>query len=262
MTNGTGRLAGKVAVITGAGGGVGRATALRMAEEGASVIAADVVDDANEQTVAMVAEAGGAAAALHVDVTDDAQVAAMIALAEDRFGGLDILFNNAGVMLAGDDDAVETPDEIIARTLDINVRGVLLGCRHGIPALRRRGGGAIVNTASFVASVGAATPQIAYTASKGAVLSMTRELAVIHAREGIRVNAVSPGPLRTELLMAFLDTEEKRQRRLVHVPMGRFGESPEIAEAVVFLASDEASYVTGSNLNVDGGLTAAYVTPE
>ncbi len=142
------------------------------------------------------------------------------------------------------------------------MRGVLLGCRHGIPALRRRGGGAIVNTASFVASVGAATPQIAYTASKGAVLSMTRELAVIHAREGIRVNAVSPGPLRTELLMAFLDTEEKRQRRLVHVPMGRFGESPEIAEAVVFLASDEASYVTGSNLNVDGGLTAAYVTPE
>ena len=158
------------------------------------------------------------------------------------------MFNNAGVMLASDDDAVGTDEATIDRTLAINVKGVLFGCKYAIPALRRAGGGSIINTASFVASVGAATPQIAYTASKGAVLSLTRELAVIHAREGIRVNALSPGPLRTELLMTFLDTEEKRQRRLVHVPMGRFGEAAEMAHAALFLASDESSYMTGANL--------------
>ena len=256
------RLAGKVAVITGAGGGVGRASALRFAQEGAAIVAADVIDDPNEETVAMVAGAGGNAIAIHADVTNASQVDEMIAVAEREFGGLDILFNNAGVMLAGDDDAIATSEEIIDRTLAINVKGVILGCKYGIPALRRRGGGSIINTASFVASLGAATPQIAYTASKGAVLSLTRELAVIHARESIRVNAISPGPLRTELLMSFLDTEEKRQRRLVHVPMGRFGESAEIAQAALFLASDEASFVTGVNLNVDGGLPAASVTPE
>ena len=256
------RLEGKVAVITGAGGGVGRASAVRFAQEGASIVAADVIDDLNEETVAKVADAGGNAIAIHADVTDGSQVDEMIAVAEREFGGLDILFNNAGVMLAGDDDAMATSEEIIDRTLAINVKGVILGCKYGIPALRRRGGGSIINTASFVASLGAATPQIAYTASKGAVLSLTRELAVIHARENIRVNAVSPGPLRTELLMSFLDTEEKRERRLIHVPMGRFGESAEIAQAALFLASDEASFVTGANLNVDGGLTAAYVTPE
>lgn len=256
------RLDGKIAVITGAGGGVGRASALRFAEAGAAVVCADIDVATNDETAAMVEAEGGTAIAVRVDVTDDASVAAMIAAAEHGLGGLDIVFNNAGVMLADDADAVSTSDEVIARTLDINIRGVLLGCRHGIPALRRRGGGAIVNTTSFVASVGAATPQIAYTASKGAVLALTRELAVVHAREGIRVNALSPGPLRTELLMRYLDTEEKRQRRLVHVPMGRFGESDEIARAAVFLASDDASYVTGADLRVDGGLTAAYVTPE
>jgi NAD(P)-dependent dehydrogenase (short-subunit alcohol dehydrogenase family) len=258
----TKRLENKVAVITGAGGGVGRATALRFGAEGASIVAADVDDDTNEATVQQVRDAGGRAVGIRVDVTRAADIEAMIAAAESEFGGLDILFNNAGVMLPGDDDAVSTTEEIIDQTLAINVKGVLLGCRYGIPALRRRGGGSIINTASFVASVGAATPQVAYTASKGAVLSLTRELAVVHAREGIRVNAVSPGPLRTELLMNFLDTEAKRNRRLVHVPMGRFGESAEIANAALFLASDEASYVTGANLLVDGGLTAAYVTPE
>ncbi len=173
-----------------------------------------------------------------------------------------MIFNNAGVMMPGDGDATNTSDEVIDRTLAINVKGVLHGCRYGIPALRRAGGGSIVNTASFVASVGAATPQIAYTASKGAVLSLTRELAVVHAREGIRLNTLSPGPLRTELLMSVLDTDEKRSRRLVHVPMGRFGLPAEMANAALFLASDESSYMTGGNLVIDGGLTAAYVTPE
>lgn len=259
MTN---RLENKVAVITGTAGGIGRATALRFATEGAAIVAADVTEDANAETVAMVAEAGGRATAVSVDVTDDAQVAHMVATAVSTYGGLDIIFNNAGVMLSGDDDATSTTDEVIDATLAINVKGVILGCRHAIPAMRERGGGSIVNTASFVATLGAATPQVAYTASKGAVLSLSRELAVIHARENIRVNTVSPGPLRTELLMKFLDTEEKKQRRLVHIPMGRFGESPEIANAALFLASDEASFVTGANLLVDGGITAAYVTPE
>ena len=144
----------------------------------------------------------------------------------------------------------------------VNLKGVFLGCKYGIPALRRAGGGAIVNTASFVASLGAATPQLAYTASKGGVLALTRELAVVHARENIRVNALCPGPLRTELLMKYLDSEEKRQRRLVHIPMGRFGEAEEIARTVVFLASDDASFITGATFAVDGGITAAYVTPE
>ena len=150
----------------------------------------------------------------------------------------------------------------IDATLAINVKGVLFGCKYGIPAMRRSGGGSIINTASFVATLGAATPQIAYTASKGAVLALTRELAVLHAREGIRVNALSPGPLRTDLLMRFLDSEEKRQRRLVHIPMGRFGEAAEMADAALFLASDESSFMTGGNLAVDGGITAAYVTPD
>lgn len=256
------RLEGKVAIITGTAGGIGRAAALRFAQEGAAVVAADVIADANHETVAQVIAAGGRAVAVTVDVTDSASVEAMVARAEAEFGRLDVLFNNAGVMLSTDDDAVGTDEDTIDRTLAINVKGVLFGCKHAIPALRRAGGGSIINTASFVATLGAATPQIAYTASKGAVLSLTRELAVIHAREGIRVNALSPGPLRTELLMKFLDTEEKKQRRLVHIPMGRFGEAAEMANAALFLASDESSYMTGGNLLIDGGITAAYVTPE
>ena len=256
------RLEGKVAVITGSAGGIGRAAALRFAEEGALIVGADVSPDANAETASLVQDAGGKMVSTTVDVTEDASVAALFRLAEEQFGRVDVVFNNAGVMLPGDDDALSTPDEVIDRTLAINVKGVIHGCRHGIPALRRAGGGSIINTASFVATVGAATPQIAYTASKGAVLSLTRELAVTHAREGIRVNALSPGPLQTELLMSVLATEEKRQRRLVHVPMGRFGQAGEMANAALFLASDESSYMTGANLLVDGGLTAAYVTPE
>jgi NAD(P)-dependent dehydrogenase (short-subunit alcohol dehydrogenase family) len=256
------RLQGKVAVITGTAGGIGRAAALRFAEEGAAIVGADVLDGPNDETADLVRKAGGRAIAVHVDVTDSASVAAVIAAAESEFGRVDVLFNNAGVMLSSDDDAIATDEDTIDRTLAINVKGVIFGCKHGIPAMRRVGGGAIINTASFVATLGAATPQVAYTASKGAVLSLTRELAVVHAREGIRVNALSPGPLRTEMLMKFLDTDAKRQRRLVHVPMGRFGEATEMANAALFLASDESSYMTGGNLLVDGGITAAYVTPE
>jgi NAD(P)-dependent dehydrogenase (short-subunit alcohol dehydrogenase family) len=186
----------------------------------------------------------------------------MVKATEEAFGKLNVLFNNAGIMHSQDDDAVSTDESIWDLTLDVNAKGVFLGCKYGIPALRRAGGGSVINTASFVARLGAATPQIAYTASKGAVLSMTRELAIIHAREKIRVNALCPGPLKTALLMKFLNTEAKMNRRLVHLPMGRFGEAEEIARAALFLASDESSYITGSEFLVDGGLTAAYVTPE
>ncbi|HEX2165487.1 MAG TPA: glucose 1-dehydrogenase [Thermoanaerobaculia bacterium] len=261
-TTDRGRLAGKVALVTGAGSGIGREAALLFAAEGAAVVAVDVVADAASDTARDVAAAGGRATAVAADVSRDADCAAMVAAAERDFGRLDVLFNNAGIMHPDDGDAESTSEEVWERTLAINAKGVFLGCKHGIPALRRAGGGAVINTASFVAVLGAATPQVAYTASKGAVLALTRELAVVHAREGIRVNALCPGPLETKLLMDFLDTEEKRQRRLVHVPMGRFGLAREMARAALFLASDEPSYLTGSTFLVDGGITAAYVTPE
>ncbi len=257
-----GRLQGKVALITGAGSGIGRETSLLFAAEGSSVLAVDVNAAAAEETVDMVRAAGGEATSHRADVSSADDSEAMVAAAEESYGRLDVMFNNAGIMHAADDDAVSTDLEVWDLTLDINAKGVFLGCKYGIPALRRAGGGSIINTASFVALLGAATPQVAYTASKGAVLAMTRELAVVHARENIRVNALCPGPLRTELLMKFLDTDEKKQRRLVHIPMGRFGEAAEMAKAALWLASDESSYVTGTEFVVDGGITAAYVTPE
>jgi NAD(P)-dependent dehydrogenase (short-subunit alcohol dehydrogenase family) len=256
------RLENKVALITGGGGGIGRETALLFAREGAAVVVTDVNDDAGNETVALVTQAGGQARYLHADVSRAADCEASVALAEDAFGKLNILFNNAGVMLSRDDDAINTEEDVWDLTMNINLKGVWLGCKYGIPALRRAGGGSIINTASFVALLGAATPQLAYTSSKGGVLAMTRELAIIHARENIRVNALCPGPLRTELLMKFLDTEAKKQRRLVHIPMGRFGEAKEMAYAALYLASDESSFVTGTEFVVDGGITAAYVTPE
>jgi len=252
------RLAGKVALITGAGAGIGRQSALLFAKEGASIGAVDVNEGAAKETAGMIQ----GAIAVKADVSKARDCEQMVAAAEKHFGRLNVLFNNAGVMLGADDDAVATDEKVWDQTFEINAKGVFLGCKYGIPALRRAGGGSVINTASFVARVGAATPQIAYTASKGAVLAMSRELAVIHARENIRVNALSPGPLRTELLMKFLDTEAKKRRRLVHLPMGRFGEAEEIAKAALWLASDESSYVTGTEFLVDGGLTAAYVTPE
>jgi NAD(P)-dependent dehydrogenase (short-subunit alcohol dehydrogenase family) len=256
------RLKEKVALITGAGSGIGRETALLFASEGAQVVVVDVNDEAGAATVAQVQAAGGQAAYIHADVSQPTEAEAMIRFAEERFGKLNVLFNNAGISHARDDDAINTELEVWDQTFEINVKGVFLGCKYGIPALRRSGGGSIINTASFVALLGAATPQLAYTASKGAVLSMTRELAVIHARENIRVNALCPGPLNTELLMKYLNTPEKKQRRLVHIPMGRFGEAKEIAYAALYLASDESSFVTGTEFMVDGGITAAYVTPE
>ena len=256
------RLQGKVALITGAGGGIGREASLLFAREGAAVAAVDVNDQGGEETVELVRGSGGRAAYIHADVSRAADCAAMVAFAEGEFGRLDVLFNNAGIMHGEDDDAVSTEEKIWDLTMNINAKGVFFGCKYGIPALRRAGGGSVINTASFVALLGAATPQVAYTASKGAVLALTRELAVIHARERIRVNALCPGPLRTEMLMSFLNTEAKRERRLVHIPMGRFGEAKEIAYAALYLASDESSYVTGTEFLVDGGITAAYVTPE
>jgi len=252
------RLKDKVALITGAGSGIGRQAALLFSHEGAAVVAVDVNEKAAAETVAMIQNA----LAVRADVSKASDCENMVAQAEKKFGRLNVLFNNAGIMHAKDDDAVSTSEEVWDLTLDVNAKGVFLGCKYGIPALKRAGGGSVINTASFVARLGAATPQIAYTASKGAVLAMTRELAVIHARQNIRVNALSPGPLKTELLMSFLNTEAKKQRRLVHVPMGRFGEAEEIAKAALFLASDDSSYMTGTEFLVDGGLTAAYVTPE
>ncbi len=256
------RLKDKVALITGAASGIGRESALLFAKEGAKIVVVDLNDMGGQETVTLVEAMGGQAVYVHANVSLAADCEEMIRAAEQRFGQLNILFNNAGIMLSGDDDAVATSEGVWDLTLAVNLKGVFLGCKYGIPALRRAGGGSIINTASFVALLGAATPQIAYTASKGGVLALSRELAIVHARENIRVNALCPGPLRTDLLMNFLNTEEKRQRRLVHIPMGRFGEASEMAKAALFLASDDSSYLTGSEFVVDGGITAAYVTPQ
>jgi len=256
------RLKDKVALITGAASGIGRESALLFAQEGAKVVAVDLNDEAGQATVEEIRSAGQSATYVHADVSKAVDCEVMIAAAEREYGRLNVLFNNAGIMHGSDDNAMVTDEDTWDLTMAINLKGVFLGCKYGIPALQRAGGGAVINTSSFVALLGAATPQIAYTASKGGVLAMSRELSVIHARENIRVNALCPGPLRTELLMKFLDTEAKKQRRLVHVPMGRFGEAAEMAKAALFLASDESSYMTGAEFAVDGGITAAYVTPE
>ena len=256
------RLENKTALITGAAGGIGRESAILFAREGAAIAVVDVNDDGGAETVKAVEAEGGRAIYIHADVSQSADCENMIRAAEDAFGQLHVLFNNAGIMDGRDDDAVGTDEEVWDLTMNVNLKGVFLGCKYGIPALRRAGGGSIINTASFVALMGAATPQIAYTASKGGVLSMTRELAIVHARENIRVNALCAGPLHTELLMKFLDTDAKKQRRLVHIPAGRFGRAAEMAQAALYLASDESSYVTGTEFVVDGGITAAYVTPE
>lgn len=256
------RLEGAVSLITGAASGIGRETALLFAREGAAVVAVDIDEERGRRTVADIQAVDGRSTFVKADVSKASDCAHMVGVAEETYGKLDILFNNAGIMHSQDDDAIATEEWVWDLTMAVNLKGVFLGCKYGIPAMRRAGGGSIINTASFVALVGAATPQLAYTASKGGVLALTRELAVVHARENIRINALCPGPLHTELLMKFLDTAAKKQRRLVHIPMGRFGQAREMAYAALYLASDESSYVTGTEFIVDGGITGAYVTPQ
>ncbi|MCD6054287.1 MAG: Dehydrogenase with different specificity (related to short-chain alcohol dehydrogenase) [Rubrobacteraceae bacterium] len=253
-----GRLGGKVAVVTGGAGGIGRETARLFAEEGARVCIADLADEPGQE---MASEIDGIY--VHADVTDPDDVQRMYSETAERFGGIDVLFNNAGISPSDDDSILETGLEAWERVQNVNLKSVYLCCKHGIPYLLERGGGSIINTASFVAVMGAATSQISYTASKGGVLALSRELGVEFARRGIRVNALCPGPVNTPLLQEiFAKDPEKAERRLVHLPMGRFAEATEIAGAVLFLASDDASYVNASTFLVDGGLSGAYVTPE
>jgi NAD(P)-dependent dehydrogenase (short-subunit alcohol dehydrogenase family) len=246
-----GRLDDKVCVITGAAGGIGAETARLFAEEGATVVGADLGTDSEGDL------------ALAVDVTDDDAVREMYAQVRERFGHVDVLFNNAGISPNDDASVLDTSLEAWQRVQDVNLKSVFLCCKHGIPHLLEAGGGSVINTASFVAVMGAATSQISYTASKGGVLALSRELGVEFARRGVRVNALCPGPVNTPLLQElYANDPEQAQRRLVHLPMGRFAEPREIAQGALFLASDDSSYVTGSTFLVDGGLSGAYVTPE
>lgn len=269
------RLPHRVAVITGGGSGIGREAALLFASEGANLVLADINLEACQMTADLVNERNKEnnvrAIAMKCDVSKEDQVKAIVDKAVEEFGRLDVMFNNAGIMHMDDDNALNTEEKIWDLTQSINVKGVWWGCKHAIIAMRKNPtdqskglhvGGSVINTASFVAIRGAATPQIAYTTSKGAVLAMTRELAMVHAKEGIRFNSICPGPLKTPLLMDFLNTPEKLNRRLIHLPIGRFGEAIEQAKAALFLASDESSYVVGHDMLVDGGLSQAYVTAE
>jgi NAD(P)-dependent dehydrogenase (short-subunit alcohol dehydrogenase family) len=255
-----GRIDGKVCVITGAAGGMGREAALLFSSEGARVCVADVNEDAGERTASECKDAFF----FKVDVTNPDSVRQMYSTTADRFGGIDVLYNNAGIMPEDDASILETDVDAWQRVQDVNTKGVYLCCRYGIPyLLDNPDGGSVINVASFVALMGAATSQISYTASKGAVLAMSRELAVEFGHRGVRVNALCPGPVETPLLMRLFErTPGALERRLRHLPMGRFAQAREIAYGALFLASDEASYMNGSTFLVDGGLTAAYVTPE
>ncbi|TFK56144.1 short-chain dehydrogenase [Heliocybe sulcata] len=267
-----GRLQHKAALITGAGSGIGLESSILFASEGANVLLVDINLEAAQKGAQLISQkySNIKAIATKADVGKEDDIKAAVDKAVKEFGRLDVMFNNAGIMHPADDNALNTEERIWDLTMQINLKGVWWGCKYAILAMREnptdepkglRTGGSIINTASFVASMGAATPQLAYTASKGAVLAMTRELAMVHAREGIRFNSISPGPLKTPLLMDFLNTEEKRNRRMVHLPMGRFGEAVEVAKGALFLATDESSYMTGFDFKVDGGLSSCYVTP-
>jgi NAD(P)-dependent dehydrogenase (short-subunit alcohol dehydrogenase family) len=246
-----GRLEGKVCVITGAAGGIGAETARLFGEEGATVVGVDLGEGAVGDL------------AIQADVSDEQQVREMYAQAREELGHIDVLFNNAGISPNDDASVLETSLEAWQRVQDVNLKSVFLCCKYGIPHLLEAGGGSVINTASFVAVMGAATSQISYTASKGGVLAMSRELGVEFARQGVRVNALCPGPVNTPLLQElFAKDPEKAARRIVHLPMGRFAEAREIAQGALFLASDDSSYVTASTFLVDGGLSGAYVTPE
>ncbi|MEU6173495.1 3-oxoacyl-ACP reductase [Streptantibioticus parmotrematis] len=251
------RLPGRTAVVTGAGSGIGLATARRLASEGAHVVCADIDATAGK---AAADEVGGLFA--QVDVTDAEQVEALFKTAYDTYGSVDVAFNNAGISPPDDDSILTTGLDAWRRVQEVNLTSVYLCCKAALPYMQRQGKGSIINTASFVAVMGAATSQISYTASKGGVLAMSRELGVQFAREGIRVNALCPGPVNTPLLRElFAKDPERAARRLVHIPLGRFAEAEEIAAAVAFLASDDSSFITGSEFLVDGGIAGAYVTP-
>ncbi len=256
------RLQNKVALITGGGSGIGKASSLLFAREGAKVVVVDVKGDAAESTAREITTAGGTARAFAADVSKEKEAEAMVRFAERTNGARLGVFTTAGIFHPQDDAGTSTTEDIWDLVMDINLKGVYLGCKYAVPALQRAGGGSIINTASFVAIVGAAAPQIAYTASKGGVLAMTREIAVEFARQNIRANALCPGPVETPLLAELLSDPARRQRRLVHIPMGRFARAEEIASAALLLASAESSYVNGATFLVDGGITAAYVTPE
>jgi len=255
-----GRLDGKVCVITGAGGGMGREAAIVFTDEGAKVCVADLDVALAEETASL---CSGDAFAFGVNVADEDAVRRMCAETAERFGGIDVLYNNAGISPGDDASVLDTSVEAGQRVQDVNTKGVFLCCKHGIPYLLERGGGSVINVASFVAILGAATSQISYTASKGAVLAMSKELGVQFARQGVRVNALCPGPVETPLLLAIYgDDPAAFARRQVHWPTGRLGRPREIVNAALFLASDESSFVNGATFVVDGGITAAYVTPE
>ena len=260
--SGRGRLAGKTALITGAASGIGLQAAQIFAAEGSNVVVADRDALAAERCAASILEAGGRAVVACVDVSVAAEVENAVAIAENSFGALHVLFNNAGIFLAEDGSPVDTSEEVWDLVMEVNLKSVFLGCKYGIPALLRAGGGSIINTASFVALMGAAAAQVAYTASKGGVLALTREVAAIYARRNIRANALCPGPVDTPLLQELIAEPAARARRLVHVPLGRFARASEIAQAALFLASDESSYVNGAAFTVDGGITTTYITPE
>jgi NAD(P)-dependent dehydrogenase (short-subunit alcohol dehydrogenase family) len=256
------RLANKVALITGGGSGIGKASCLLFAREGAKVVVVDLKQETAEATAEEIRQAGGEAGGFAADVSKAKDCEAMVAFAEKTYGRLDIAFNNAGVFHPNDESVTNTSEEIWDMVIDVNLKGVFLGCKYEVPALLRAGGGSIINTASFVAVMGAAVPQIAYTASKGGVLAMTREIAVELARQNIRANSLCPGPVETPLLAELLADPARRNRRLVHIPPGRFARAEEMANAALFLASDESSFVNGTSFMVDGGITAAYITPE
>jgi NAD(P)-dependent dehydrogenase (short-subunit alcohol dehydrogenase family) len=245
------RLQGKICVVTGAASGIGAESARLFSEEGATVVGVDLSDGAAGDTT------------IQADVSDPAEVEAMYARAREEYGRIDVLFNNAGISPNDDASVLDTSLEAWQRVQDVNLKSIFLCCKYGIPHLLEGGGGSVINTASFVATMGAATSQISYTASKGGVLALSRELGVEFARRGVRVNALCPGPVNTPLLQElFAKDPEQAQRRLVHLPMGRFAEAREIAQGALFLASDDSSYVTASTFLVDGGLTSAYVTPQ
>lgn len=253
-----GRLDGKVVLITGAGSGMGRLASVAFAREGARIVAAEIAEASGQETVAQVRAAGGEAVFVRTDVSKEAEVAAAVAAGEAAFGRVNVLYNNAGIFPDEDQSVVDMDEGVWQRVLDVNLKGVALCCKYGIPELIKAGGGSVINVASFVALVGCTVPQDAYTASKGAVLSLTRSLAVQYGRQGVRANAICPGPILTPMLESLFPNEEERLKRLNRIPMGRFGRAEDVVYAAMYLASDESSWTTGTTFVVDGGISVNY----